>query len=176
MVPPSWDSPRTGRPRLRRLPLKPAAVTPAGLPEKTALIPSFFICEHRRDGRQHFNFPAQLRAAKPMQCTGTLTRGLLILAASILLLSHPEWPERFGLRRSQELARELATPFAEEYLVALAGRDWIISSSTVREFASEWLAECGRSGPLAGRRGRSRRPRGSSRFRRSTRGGDHGSL
>lgn len=101
--------------------------------------PIYFICEHRRDGRASFNFAAQLRAAAPMQCTLTLTRGLLILAASILLLSHPHWFERFGRRRAQEVARELAIPFAREYLIPNAGRDWIISSSTVREFAAELL-------------------------------------
>lgn len=103
--------------------------------------PIYFICEHRRDGRATFNFAAQLRAAAPMQCTLTLTRGLLILAASILLLSHPHWFERFGRRRAQEVARELAVPFAQEYLIPIAGRDWIISSSTVREFAAELLRE-----------------------------------
>lgn len=101
--------------------------------------PIYFICEHGRDGRATFNFAAQLRAAAPMQVTLTLTRGLLILAASILLLSHPRWCERLGRRRAQEVARELAIPFAQEYLIPNVGRDWIISSSTVREFAAELL-------------------------------------
>lgn len=105
------------------------------------MMPIYFICEHRRDGRATFNFAAQLRAAAPMQVTLTLTRGLLILAASILLLSHPHWFERFGRRRAQEVARELAIPFAQEYLIPNVGRDWIISSSTVREFAAELLGE-----------------------------------
>lgn len=110
--------------------------------------PIYFICEHGRDGRASFNFAAQLRAAAPMQVTLTLTRGLLILAASILLLSHPHWFERFGRRRAQEVARELAVPFAQEYLIPNVGRDWIISSSTVREFAAELLGEDLSSGPV----------------------------
>jgi len=117
---------------------------PLGSPPALAearLKPVYFICEHRRDGRATFNFAAQLRAAAPMECTRTLTPGLLILAASILLLSHPRWFERFGRRRAQEVARELAVPFAQEYLIPNVGRDWIISSSTVREFAAELLGE-----------------------------------
>src|SRR5690606_15405331 len=110
--------------------------------------PIYFICEHRHDGRATFNFAAQLRAATPMQCTLTVTRGLLILAASILLLSHPHWFERYGRRRALEVARELASPFAQEYLVPNAGRDWIISSSTVREFAAELLGEEVGSSPV----------------------------
>jgi hypothetical protein len=116
-----------------------ARTSPAPPPQPG--LPFFFLCEHRRDGRQHFNFPAQLRAAMPMQCTLTVTRGLLVLAASMLLLSHPRWPAQFGRRRSKELARELAAPFAEEYLIPHAGRDWIISSSTVREFVADWFGE-----------------------------------
>lgn len=101
----------------------------------------YFVCNHRRDGREHFNFPAQLRSRHPMQCTHALTRGLLILAASILLLSHPKWEARWGRRRAAEVARELAQPFARELLIPYAGHDWIISSTTVQEWATEALGE-----------------------------------
>jgi hypothetical protein len=101
----------------------------------------YFVCNYRRDGREHFNFPAQLRSRHPMQCTHVLTRGLLILAASILLLSHPKWEVRWGRRRAAEVARELSQPFARELLIPYAGRDWIISSTTVQEWAAEALGE-----------------------------------
>ena len=100
-------------------------------------------------GDSTFNFAAQLRAAKPMQCTLTMTRGLLILAASILLLSHPNWPGRFGRRRPRSWPASSPIPFAEEYLLPNAGRDWIISSSTVREFVARWLGETGSGSPPA---------------------------
>lgn len=106
-----------------------------------AFPPFYFVCNHQRDGREHFNFPAQLRSRLPMQCTHALTRGLLILAASILLLSHPNWEARWGRRRAAEVARELAAPFAREHLIPYAGLDWIISSTTVREWAAEALGE-----------------------------------
>lgn len=112
----------------------PGLQTPAGRP-------FYFVCCHRRDGREHFNFPPQLRSCHPMQSTHALTRGLLVLAASILLLSHPTWEVSWGRRRAAEIARELAPPFAREHLIPYAGRDWIISSTTVREWAAETLGE-----------------------------------
>lgn len=112
----------------------PGQLTPAGQP-------FYFVCCHRRDGREHFNFRPQLRSSHPMQCTHALTRGLLVLAASILLLSHPTWEMSWGRRRAAEIARELAPPFAREHLIPYAGQDWIISSTTVREWAAEVLGE-----------------------------------
>jgi len=84
-----------------------------------------------------------------MRCTRTWTSSLLVLAASILLLSHPHWIAMLGRRRAAELARELAEPFALEYLIPNSDRDWIISSSTVREFVAESL---NRSEPSEGLR------------------------
>lgn len=76
-----------------------------------------------------------------MRCSPRWTRGLFVLAASILLLSHPHWITTLGRRRATDLARTLAPPFAAEYLIPNAGADWIISSSTVREFAEEALGD-----------------------------------
>ncbi|MEO8316673.1 MAG: hypothetical protein ABI645_17980 [Pseudomonadota bacterium] len=64
-----------------------------------------------------------------------------VLAATLILRAHPEWRHERGPRAARDLARRLAREFAAEYLIPYAGRAWIISSSTIREFAADCLAE-----------------------------------
>ena len=96
----------------------------------------YFCREQRRGNRDWFNFPPAL-PGPAMHCTRVWTRALLVLAASMILLSHPHWLQVLGRRRAAGLARELARPFADQFLIPHADRNWIISSATVREFASE---------------------------------------
>jgi hypothetical protein len=111
------------------------------LPVTPLAAPPFYFCrEQRRNGREHFNFPPAV-AGPAMGCTPRWTAAQRVLATSIVLLSHPGWIVVLGRRRATALARELARSFAVEYLIPNAGRDWIISSSTVREFAAEAIEQ-----------------------------------
>jgi hypothetical protein len=107
--------------------------------------PYFFCCHLTRDGRERFNFRAAV-AGPPMRSGFTWGPAVAVLAGSLILRSHPEWPRTRGTREATRLARHLAREFAGEYLLPNAGRAWIISSSTVREFVVDTLeAEARRS-------------------------------
>jgi hypothetical protein len=62
---------------------------------------------------------------------------VISLALTLVLRAHPEWELRMGKRAAMAQARRLAPALAREYLLPHAGRAWIISSSTVREFVDE---------------------------------------
>jgi hypothetical protein len=102
--------------------------------------PFFFCCHLARDGRERFNFRAAV-GGPPMRSGFTWGPAVAVLAGSLILRSHPEWPRTYGPREASRLARHLAHEFACEYLLPNAGRPWIISSSTVREFVADTLEE-----------------------------------
>ncbi len=120
----------------------------------------FFCCHLGPRGRERFNFRAAIRGPR-MQNALTWSPPVAVLAASILLRSHPEWPGELGPVASLGRARRLSRIFAAEYLIPNAGRAWIISSSTVREFVTEALSH---SEPQARNPSESPACRGSNRL------------
>lgn len=109
--------------------------------------PFFFCCDLSPKGSDRFNFRAAVSGPK-MQNSPVWGPPVRVLATTILLRSHPEWLRAVGNRASTVLSRRLAHEFACEYLLPNAGRAWIISSSTVREFAAETLCHSQSSAPL----------------------------
>lgn len=105
---------------------------------QTAPRPIFFCCHLGADGRPRFNF----RLVLPRGERRTVSLGsepFAVLAMTLLLRSHPEWFRQLGRTDALVQARRLAPALAGEYLIPHAGRAWIISSSTVREFVADQL-------------------------------------